>query len=87
MLAQIVPTGDDNENQRVRAYNDAMPALVKARADAGKHVILVDMYDAFTQNANFKTALLANSLHPTDAGYAVLANTWSDAIGKLLQGK
>jgi lysophospholipase L1-like esterase len=87
VLAQIVPTQSDDENQRVRAYNDAMPALVKARADAGKHVVSVDMYDAFTMNPNFKTVLMDNGLHPKDAGYAVMANTWWDAIGPLLPAK
>ena len=53
----------------------------------GKHIVLVDMYDAFTKNPAFKTKLLANSLHPSDAGYSVMANVWWDAIGQLLPAK
>jgi lysophospholipase L1-like esterase len=87
VLAEVVPTKDDDENQRMRAYNDAMPALVKARADARKHVILVDMYGAFTQNTNYKTEYMNDNLHPNDAGYAVMANAWWDAIGNLLPAK
>ena len=67
--------------------NAALPAVVKTFTDAGKHVTLVDMYGAYTKNPSYKTALLANDLHPTDAGYAVLANTWWDAIGALLPAK
>jgi lysophospholipase L1-like esterase len=87
VVAQIVPTQSDAENVRDQAFNGAMPALVKTFTDAGKHVMLVDMYSAYTKNPNFKTALLANGLHPSDAGYAVMANVWWDAIGTLLPGK
>jgi hypothetical protein len=31
--------------------------------------------------------LMDNGLHPKDAGYAVMANTWWDAIGPLLPAK
>jgi lysophospholipase L1-like esterase len=85
VLAQMVPTTDDTENQRVMTYNAAMPALVKARADAGKHIILVDMYGAFTQNASFASAYMSDKLHPKDAGYVVMANTWWTAIAPLLK--
>jgi lysophospholipase L1-like esterase len=84
VLAQMVPTTNDATNQRVQTYNAAMPALVEARANAGKHIILVDMYGAFTANPNYKTELMADTLHPKDAGLAVMANVWYDAIGDLL---
>jgi len=85
VLAQMVPTTDNNENTKVMAYNGAMPALVKKLTDAGKHVILVDQYGAFTKNASFATAYMNDKLHPKDAGYVVMANTWWAAIGPLLK--
>lgn len=85
VLAQMVPTTDNAENQRVMAYNAAMPAIVKARADAGKHIILVDMYSAFTSNSNFASAYMNDKLHPKDAGFVVMANTWWAMIGPLLK--
>lgn len=87
VLAQMVPTTDDSINQRVMTYNSAIPALVKARADAGKHIKMVDMYGAFTKNASYKTELMADTLHPKDAGYVVMANTWYDAISSYLPAK
>jgi lysophospholipase L1-like esterase len=87
VVAQIVPTKVDDTNTRVRAYNDAIPALVKARADAGKHVTLVDMYGAFTKNADYKNAYMNDDLHPKDAGYVVMASTWYAAVGSLLPAK
>jgi lysophospholipase L1-like esterase len=84
VLAQMVPTTNDTTNQRVQTYNDAMPALVKARADAGKHIVLVDMYGAYTANPNYKTELMDDELHPKDAGFVVMANVWWEEIGSLL---
>lgn len=85
VVAQIVPTTDDGENGRVQSYNGGIPALVKMRADAGKHVTMVDMYGAFTKNASYKTEYMNDKLHPKDPGYVVMANTWYDKIGGLLK--
>lgn len=85
VVAQMVPTTDDGENQRVMTYNATIPGLVKARADAGKHITMVDMYGAFTKNANYKTDYMKDKLHPKDEGYVVMANTWYDKIGPLLK--
>ncbi len=87
IVAKIVPTTNDGKNQRVVAFNDAIPALVKARADAGKHVTMVDMYGAFTKNASYKSQYMNDELHPKDAGYAVMATTWQAALGALLPQK
>jgi len=88
VVAQIVPqqrATPDTLNMQVQTYNAAIPALVKTRADAGKHVTLVDMYNAFASNPNYSTLLLADRLHPTPAGFTVMANTWYAAIGPLLR--
>jgi len=87
VIAQIVPiqkATPDTRNMQIQAFNAPIPGLVKARADAGKHVKVVDMYGAFTANPNYSTAYLANQLHPNDTGYAVMADTWYAAIGSLL---
>jgi lysophospholipase L1-like esterase len=84
-VAQIIPSQTDTLNTTIRAYNAAIPALVQARATAGKHVVMVDMYDAFTAIANYKTADLSDNLHPNDAGYAVMGGVWYAQIGPLLR--
>ena len=87
VVAQIVPiqkATPDTRNMQIQAFNAPIPGLVKTRADAGKHVKVVDMYGAFTANPNYSTAYLANQLHPNDTGYAVMADTWYAAIGSLL---
>ena len=54
--------------------------MVAARAGAGKHVILVDMYGAFTANADYKDALLYDDTHPQDVGYSLMASVWYTAV-------
>ena len=80
VVAQLVPTTNDTTNGRVRTYNNAIPGLVQSRAAAGKHIVGVDMYAAFTANTSYKTALMADELHPNNAGYSVMAQIWYEAI-------
>ena len=85
VLARITPTQDDTVNARAQTYNNAMPGLVQTRVAAGKHIVLVDMYAAFTANANYKTMLMNDTLHPNDTGYMVMAQTWYAAIRDYLR--
>jgi lysophospholipase L1-like esterase len=82
-VAQIIPTMTAQTNTRVQAYNGAIPALVRTRAAAGKHVVLVDMFTPFNSNANF-AGLMNDNLHPNDTGYVLMAQTWYAAIDDLL---
>ncbi len=84
VVAQVVASRDDVNNVRVRAFNAAIPALVQARAAAGRRILMVDMYSAFVANAAYKSAYLSDNLHPTDAGYAKMSDIWYAAIGNLL---
>ncbi|WP_437722824.1 GDSL-type esterase/lipase family protein [Sorangium sp. So ce861] len=76
VVAKLIPLSFNNA--AVVAYNNALPAIVEARASAGKHVVLVDMH------TGFPTSELADGVHPNAAGYARMANRWYDAIGDLL---
>ena len=84
VVAKIIPTRVDATNTKIQTYNNAIPGLIQSRAAAGKHILMVDMYAAFTANANYKTALLADDLHPNAAGYLVMAQTWYTAIQSYL---
>ena len=85
VVALIVPGRQDSLNARIMTYNAAIPNLVATRAAAGRHIVSVDMYGAFTRDANYKTTLLADDLHPTPAGYLRMSDTWYAAIGSLLR--
>jgi lysophospholipase L1-like esterase len=84
IVAQIVPTRIEARNKLVQAYNAAIPELVAARAGAGKRVVRVDMFGAFTSQADYKTALLADVVHPNDRGYELMARVWYSALGPYL---
>jgi lysophospholipase L1-like esterase len=83
VVAQVIP--QRSTNAKLTAFNAAIPGLVKTRADAGQHIVTVDMYGAFVANPSYATAYLADGLHPNDAGYKVMADTWYAAIGSLLR--
>lgn len=85
LVAQLVPTQDDARNVRVEHYNAAIAELVQQRADSGDHIALVDMYSAFRANAAYKTAYFVDDVHPSDAGYAVMADVWYAALAPLLR--
>ncbi|MCZ7437765.1 cellulose binding domain-containing protein [Micromonospora sp. WMMC241] len=71
-VATIVPkSGADTQ---VRAYNAAIPGIVKSRADAGRRVHLVDMYAALTLSD------LADGVHPNAGGYNKMAAAWYAAL-------
>lgn len=84
VVATIMPIDNAGTDQRVQAYNAALPDLVNERAADGKHVVLLDNYAAIAQDPNFRTSLLADYLHPNDAGYAVLGASFYGAIAEYL---
>jgi lysophospholipase L1-like esterase len=84
VVSTIIPINAPGGDQRVQAYNAALPGLVNTRASAGKHVVLVDNYAAFAKDQNYQTTLKADGLHPNTAGYVILGQSFYGAIGELL---
>ena len=76
-LPEIDPNGvfgaDQGTVDRRDALNDALPGLIDALKAEGLNVELVDT-DAVT------TADLFDSVHPTEAGHAKLADAWLDGL-------
>jgi lysophospholipase L1-like esterase len=85
VVAQVSPSKDDMFNTRAATYNAAIPGLVKTRADAGKHIVTVDMWSAFMQNANYRTEYLNDIVHCKNAGYSKMADVWYAGIGSLFR--
>jgi lysophospholipase L1-like esterase len=84
IVAQITPTQNDASEGRVRMYNAGIPALVQARAAAGKHIAIVDVFSRFVANPDYRTAYFGSEVHPNGAGYVVLGDAWYSAVGPLL---
>jgi lysophospholipase L1-like esterase len=73
-VATIIPLGSSSQEAAVRTYNAAVPGLVQSKANAGRHVHLVDMHSALT------TADLADGIHPNAGGYDKMAAAWFAAL-------
>ncbi|WP_155370716.1 RICIN domain-containing protein [Catellatospora vulcania] len=73
-VATIIPLSNSGQEAAARAFNAAIPGIVQAKANAGKHVHLVDMHSALT------TADLIDGVHPTATGYDKMAATWYTAL-------
>ncbi|HEY4185774.1 MAG TPA: SGNH/GDSL hydrolase family protein [Polyangia bacterium] len=74
VVAKIIPLA--SSASAVATYNAAIPGVVKTRADAGKHVIMVDMNTGFPPND-------MDAVHPTPTGYAWMGDVWYAALGSL----
>ena len=72
VVAKIIP--EPSKASGITTFNDAIPAIVQTRANAGKHVILVDQFTGFPSSE------LGDGVHPNQAGYARMAGVWYTAI-------
>jgi lysophospholipase L1-like esterase len=81
VVAQITPLQNSASEMQVQSYNAAVPALVQARAAAGKHVALVDMHTGFAT----ATMLSSDGVHPNKAGYDHMGDVWYAAVKGLLR--
>lgn len=84
VVASIIPIDNSGTNQRVQTYNAAIPGVVNQAVAAGKHVVFLDNYAAFTRDANYRTTLMYDYLHPNDAGYVVLGQSFYGVISAAL---
>ncbi len=74
IVTQIPPLGDAAAEERAKAFNAAIPELVRVRAGAGKLISLVDLHAALAAGD------LADGTHPNAAGYEKIARAWMEAI-------
>ncbi|MGV9386538.1 GDSL-type esterase/lipase family protein [Nonomuraea sp. NPDC003707] len=74
LVAKLIPTGKAGLQPRIDAYNAALPGMVRDLQSEGKHVLLVDMKRVPVSDG------LQDDAHPTDAGYAKMADAWYGAI-------
>jgi lysophospholipase L1-like esterase len=74
VVAKLIPLNFGSGSSAVGTYNNAIPGIVEERAQAGKHVIMVD------QNTGFPLSELPDNVHPNEAGYVRMAGVWYEAI-------
>ena len=73
VVAKIVPLGYTNTNYT--SYIAKIPGIVTAHANKNQNVVLVDMSTLPTSDIRG-----SGDVHPTDKGYADIANLWYGAI-------
>ena len=73
IVAQIINAANANTDRLIQAFDNAIPSVVAQRANQGKKVMAVDM-------RSVTAADLIDGLHPTDAGYRMMADLWFKAI-------
>jgi len=84
VVASVVPVIDTSTDAKITQYNAGVEEAALARATEGAHVVFVDNYAAIHEVASWQTALMADNLHPNDAGYGVLGQSFFAAIDEYL---
>ncbi|MBC8170104.1 MAG: hypothetical protein H7X77_00460 [Anaerolineae bacterium] len=79
IVAQLIPINENTMNQRVQAFNAALPDLISAKALEGKRISMVDL------NSPFTFADLLDGVHLTPDAYTRLGNLWYDVTARLLR--
>lgn len=82
IVAQITPLldplGDSTGEDKTVAFNAAVPAIVQQRVSGNNSkIVLVDMQNAVN---GLSGSDLYDGIHPTDAGYAKMANIWMEGL-------
>lgn len=72
VVAKIIP--EPSKASDITTFNNAIPQIVQTRANAGKHVILVDQFTGFPSSE------LGDGVHPNQAGYTRMAGVWYTAV-------
>lgn len=75
LVASLTPLRDPSKDEQRVRFNDALPAVIAAQADAGKQVERVDMGRITMDHIN-----TVDGVHPTDEGYQLMASIWYEAI-------
>jgi lysophospholipase L1-like esterase len=74
LVSTLVPSTARDTEDRIFDFNNAIPAVVAQRLDAGKKVWLVDSWKALGNSD------LADFLHPNDTGYRKMGDVFYQGI-------
>ena len=73
LVAQLIHAADPLYEKRIQIFNNRVPDIVAKRANAGHRVMVADMRSITKQ-------YLGDGIHPTDAGYKIMADIWFAGI-------
>ncbi len=70
VLISILPTSNEDKNQRIEKVNDGIREALSDRSN----IVYVDCYDAFLRGSVIKEELSREGLHLNDYGYILLTD-------------
>ncbi|PSS12297.1 carbohydrate esterase family 3 protein [Amorphotheca resinae ATCC 22711] len=70
LVAELTPIANTTSEARAKVFNAAIPGIIAPKVEEGKHVLTVNM------SAYVTAQRLKDGLHPTDVGYALMAQAW-----------
>lgn len=77
VVSQLILNSNATTQSRITAYNSQIPTIVQTRADAGKHVYMINM-------STLTLGDLQDGLHPNDGGYRKMADAWNAGIQQVI---
>lgn len=77
--ALLIPRIGANEANNI-TFNDLLNTALTTYQATHPNVHIVDMHTAFTDNPTWDVDYMSDTLHPNNAGYVVMGDTWTTAI-------
>lgn len=76
VVAQIINAANAGTEEKIQAFNQAVPGIAQQRADAGMKVAVVDM-------SSVGAGELIDGLYPTPTGYKHMGDLWLGALQRV----
>ena len=82
LLCKLIPRLETPANEYIRnqELNGLIEDLYDTKKNQGFYIYLVDQYSAFMENSDWRTEYMIDNVHPNDAGYAVMADTYFSVL-------
>ncbi|HDP99914.1 MAG TPA: hypothetical protein ENN22_12120, partial [bacterium] len=83
LLCKLVPRKEQPDNEHI--INEELNNLIQQlyttkKNDERYNIYLVDQFAAFKANDNWRTDYMVDNVHPSSAGYTVMANTFFNVL-------
>ncbi|MDZ7344022.1 MAG: GDSL-type esterase/lipase family protein [candidate division KSB1 bacterium] len=78
-LALLIPRNDAKDANN-NALNNLISNLVAEKRSHGYRIFLVNHFRPFKNNPDWIKEYMVDTVHPNEAGYAVMAQTWFEAF-------
>ena len=82
LLCKLIPRLETPANEYLQneELNGLIEDLYNEKKDAGYYIYLVDQFNAFKENPDWRTDYMIDNVHPNEDGYAVMAQTFFSVL-------